>query len=150
MKRGVFLNLAVILILVLLILSPLLVFWITGLLADANGCDLSIGTTEGYCGSLYTYAFLAGLVGSVTSPILLGLLGIYLIGVFLFSLWQWWKSRRSDQPVPPFTRGMLFSSVAVLGLAALTTTVGLAVNWYQVSFISDCKGLPDQIPSVRT
>ncbi len=76
MKRGVLLNLAIILILVILVLFPLLVFWITDLLANANGCDLSIGTTEGYCGSLYTLAFLAGLFGSITSPILLGVLGI--------------------------------------------------------------------------
>jgi Tol biopolymer transport system component len=144
MKRGVLINLAVILILVLLVVFPLLIFWITDLLANANGCDLTIGTTEGYCGSLYTFAFLAGLIGSVTSPIFLGLLGIYLTGVFLFSLWQWVLSRRSDQPIPPFTRGMLFSSVAIIGLAAITTMVIQAVNWYQVSFISDCKGLPDQ------
>jgi len=143
-KRGVVLNLAIILILVILVLFPLLVFWITDLLANANGCDLSIGTTEGYCGSLYTLAFITGLFGTITSPILLGVLGIYLIGVFLFALWQWSIGRKSGQPIPPFTRGMLFSSIAVLGLAALTTMTLQAVNWYQVSFLSDCKGLPDQ------
>ncbi len=144
MKRGVLLNLAIILILVILVLFPLLVFWITDTLANANGCDLSFGTTEGYCGSLYTLAFITGLFGSVTSPILLGVLGIYILGVFLYILWQWGKSRKSDQPIPPFTRGMLLSSTAVLGLAALAAVVVLTVNWYQVSFLSDCKGLPDQ------
>ncbi len=144
MKRGIALNLTVILILVFLILLPLVIFTITGQIGSANQCDFNSGSTAGLCGSLYSLAFLAGIIGSVTSPLLIVVLAVYLLGVLLFFLINRAIRHKKGKPASEVAKGMLVSSAAVVGLGAAAALVTLVINWYQVSLISACNGLPDQ------
>lgn len=143
MRRGFILNLVILLFLLLLAFLPWLLMLNIESQSVANNCPPGSGSPPpGYCGELYSYGFGLGLLGSVTTPILLGITAFYILVVILLFLFQWNRSRNSGKPVPQFLRGMMWSTVATIGVALLGTAGILVVNWYQVSFISACKGLP--------
>ena len=143
MKRGIILNLVILFILLLLAFLPWLLMLNIESQSVANNCPPGSGSPPpGTCGELYSYGFGLGLLGTVTTPILLGITVIYILVVILLFLFQWNKSRKSGKPVSSFLRGMMWSTAATLGIALLGTAGILVVNWYKVSFISACKGLP--------
>lgn len=143
MKRGVIFNLIVIGLLVFLILLPLMIFAITESAARANGCSLEgPDWGEGVCQELYSLAFVGGLVGSVTSPIFAVVLGLYLLGGAIFFLASLIRARSAGQPVWPPARGVMISSLVLVGLAGVAGLGLLAYRWYTTAFISACQGLP--------
>ena len=142
MKYGFILNTLMILFLLSLVLMPLLVFFVTDQIGKANGCNLSVPNSDGLCGSLYSSAFLAGLFGSVTSPILALVLLLYTTGtLFLYAIHGYLR-RKQAKARSKFVSGMALSSAASIGLTVIGIGLVAVVNWYQVSFVSTCKGLP--------
>ncbi len=143
MRRGILINILILVILVVLILLPIFVFAVTEAVAKANGCEISnLGWGEGICQDMYTLAFLAGLVGSFSSPFFILILGLYLTGVTFYFIVAIIRSKRSAQPVPGFARGMFFSTIGIVGAALVAAGAILFIRWYQTSFISACKELP--------
>lgn len=148
MKRGIVLNLAILGLLIFLILLPVILFAVTESAARSNGCTLEgANWGKGVCQDLYSLAFLGGLIGSVTSPIFAGLLGLYLLGVVIFFLVSLGRARSASQPIWPLARGMMFSTLAFAGLLGAAGLGWLAYRWYTTSFISACQGLPGGIQS---
>jgi hypothetical protein len=150
MKRGIILNLFVIGLLVFFILLPLLIFAVAENVALRANCDIGgIDWGEGICQEMYTLAFVTGLFGSVTSPLFIGVLVIYLLGVITFFLINRVRSKRVGISPSSILSGMMASSVALILAAFGVVGAILILQWYQVSYISACRGLP-QIPDVSS
>lgn len=150
MKHGIILNTLVILFLLALVLMPLLVFFAADQIGKANGCNLSVPNSDGLCGSLYSSAFLAGLFGSVTSPLLALVLLLYTTGTLVLYAIHGYLRRKQAKARSKFVSGMALSSAAGIGLTVIGIVLVAGVNWYQVSFVSTCKGLPqNSIQSVE-
>ncbi|MBI4928345.1 MAG: PD40 domain-containing protein [Anaerolineae bacterium] len=141
MKRGIFINLILIFVLLLLAALPVLIIASLEAMGKANGCNLNLPNAGGVCGDLYNLAFATGLFGTVTTPLLLLILAVYLLGVILLFFLLRWRRGTSG----PVMRGMLFSTLGFIGLTGLSIGIVLGVNWYQVSWISACKSLPSSI-----
>jgi sugar lactone lactonase YvrE len=146
MRRGVILNFVIIAILVFLILLPVMIMGSVEFMARANGCNVH-GMTwgEGICSDLYAVAFLTGLVGSITSIIFVGVLVIYFLGLAIYFLIRLLRDMKAGRPVSPVAKGMVISSLVLIGAVGCILGAVWTVNWYQSSFISACQGLPGPI-----
>ncbi len=145
MKRGIFLNLAITFVLLFFVLLPWLVMGAASLIGQANNCDMRELGGQGLCGSLTSLIFLSGWISIATVPISGVILALYLLGVVIYFLASLLKSRQSGQAVSPVALGMILSTLALFLVAGLAAGAVWAVNWYQVSFISACQGLPGRL-----
>lgn len=147
MKRGILINLFIVAFLLFLILLPLFIFAITEAIARSSNCEITnLGWGEGICKDMYTLAFLAGLFGSISSPIFILFLALYSLAVTVFFLVHLFRSKKARQPIPGFANGMFFSLASIVGIAGLASGIFLLFRWYQVSFISACRSLPADAP----
>lgn len=143
MKRGVFLNLTLLFILVLLVALPFLVMLAAGLTAEALGCQMSgASAPDGFCGTLYVILIAVGWTSIGIVPLTVGVLLLYLAGVFAFFVISLVLAGLRGQPVSPVAKGMMTSTLAVFLLVGVTVGGILGVNWFRVDFVNRCEGLP--------
>lgn len=147
MKRGILVNLSVAAILFFLILFPIIIFSAANGIARANDCVFRYdGWGEGICRDLYTLTFLTGIFGTITTPVFAFISALYLIGVVLFFGIRLLLAKKSGGQISAFGSGMLLSTFGLFALAAAAWAGYAAFQWYRVSFISSCQGLPASNP----
>lgn len=148
MKRGIFLNLLLFFILALLVALPFLIMLGAGFTAESLGCEMSgASVPDGFCGTLYTIMFVVGWSSIAILPLMVGLLLLYLLGVFLFFIFSLVRARMQGQKVSPLASGMMVSTLAIVLLAGCVTAGVLGVNWFQVDVVNRCEGLPGPLPA---
>lgn len=117
MKRGIILNLLIVLFFIFLILLPVILMFAADQVAEANQCVREYNSWgEGICRDMYTLTVASGYIGIGTSALIAGVLGLYLAGVLVFFLVSFAINRRKDRPVSPVAKGMLLSSIAVIAV----------------------------------
>ena len=143
MKRGIFLNLTLLFILVLLVALPFLVMLGAGLTAEALGCQMSgASMPDGFCGTLYATLMVVGWASIAIVPLTVGALLLYLLGVVIFFIISLVLAWLRGRPVSPVAKGMMTSTL-VIGLLAGGAAGGwMAVYWYRIDFVNRCEGLP--------
>ncbi len=115
MKRGIILNLIIVLFLLFLLLLPVILMFAADQVAQANQCVQEYdGWGEGICRDMYTLTVASGYIGIGTSALMAGVLGLYLVGVLVFFLVSFAINRKKGQPVSPVAKGMLLSSIAMV------------------------------------
>lgn len=108
MKRGVFLNLFFLFILVFLVALPFLVMLAAGLTAESLGCQMSgASAPDGFCGTLYVVLIAVGWTSIGIVPLTVGALLLYLAGVFAFFVISLVLAGLRGQPVSPVAKGMM-------------------------------------------
>lgn len=143
MKRGVFLNLTLLFILVFLVALPFLVMLVAGLTAEALGCEMSgASAPDGFCGTLYIILIAVGWTSIGIVPLTVGALLLYLAGVFAFFVISLVLVGLRSQPVSPVAKGMMTSTLAVFLLVGVVAGGIWGVNWFRVDFVNRCEGLP--------
>lgn len=143
MKRGIFLNLTLLFILVLLVALPFLVMLGAGLTAEALGCQMSgASMPDGFCGTLYAILLVVGWSSIAIVPLTVGALLLYLLGVVIFFVISLMLAWLRSQPVSPVAKGMMTSTLVIGLLAGGVAGAVFGVNWFQVDFINRCEGLP--------
>jgi hypothetical protein len=146
MKRGVFINLAILFTLLFFTLLPVLTILIASSIAEANGCDMSPpGNGSEFCNTLNALVFISGWGSIATLPIMAGILALYLSGVVIYFAISFVQSKRTRQPMSKVPVGMILSTLTVVVIAGLVTGIGLFVNWYRVSYVSACQALPGRL-----
>ncbi|MEI7989768.1 MAG: hypothetical protein WCI88_12090 [Chloroflexota bacterium] len=145
MKRGIFINLAIIFIFLLIGMLPWIAMFFATQISEVNGCNMSVifSGRQGVCADMYTILVVSGYGGIVITMITVYGLGAYLLGVLIFFLISLVKSKREKRPLSQVALGMVLSTVGVFAAVLGVTAVIYTVNWYQSSFISACKGLPN-------
>jgi Tol biopolymer transport system component len=144
MKRGVFLNLKIFAILLVLVALPFLIMLGAGLLSNILGCEMGGGSMPGgFCGVLYTILFVVGWSSIAIVPFTVGGLLLYLVGVIFVFAGGAIVAGLRGKALSPTIQGMGISTLVILLLSGGVGGGVLAVNWFQTSFVSRCEGLPE-------
>jgi dipeptidyl aminopeptidase/acylaminoacyl peptidase len=144
MKRGVLLNLKILLVLVILVGLPLLIMFVAAQTAGILGCQMSGGSMPGgFCGTLYAILMVVGWSSIAILPITVGGLGLYLLGVILFFGVSLLSAALRRQPMSPTVKGMGVSAMASILLVALVGGGAVTAVWYQTEYVNRCEGLPE-------
>ncbi len=144
MKRGIFINLRILVILILLVALPFLIMVAAGLAGEVLGCEMGGASMPGgLCGVLYTIIFVLGWSSIAIVPVSAGVLLLYLLGVFVFFVGAVVIAGLRGRPVSPTIKGMGVSTLVLIVLAAGVAGVVLAANWYQAEYVGRCEGLPE-------
>lgn len=143
MKRGVFINLRILLLLLFLVALPFLIMAGAGLMGNLLGCEMSGASMPGgFCGTLYTILMVVGWSSIGIVPLTGGAALLYLVGVIVFFVGSMVMAGLRGKTVSPTVKGMGMSTLALLLLAGVVGGSMLAANWYQAEYVSRCEGLP--------
>jgi dipeptidyl aminopeptidase/acylaminoacyl peptidase len=144
MKRGVFLNLKIFAILLLLVALPFLIMLGAGLMGTLLGCEMGGGSMPGgFCGVLYSILFVVGWTSIAIVPFTVGALLLYLVGVIIVFAGSAIVAGLRGKAVSPTLKGMGISTLVILLLGGFGGGAVLAVNWVQTEYISQCEALPE-------
>jgi hypothetical protein len=144
MKRGVFLNLKILFVLILLAALPFLMMFGAGLLGSFLGCEMSgASMPDGFCGVLYTILFVVGWSSIAIVPFTVGALLLYLLGILTFFAGSALLAGLKGHAVSPTVKGMGISTLVIIILGGCVAGGVLAVNWYQIQYVGRCEGLPE-------
>ncbi len=143
MKRGVLLNLKLLLILILLAGLPFLVMFGSMAAANVLSCEMGGGSMPGgLCGVLYAIVTVVGWSLIAIIPLIGGAFLLYFIGIGLYFFASLLSAWRKGQPVSPVATGMLVSTL-VFGLLAGGVAGGVWVlNSNRVDIFNNCEVLP--------
>lgn len=98
---------------------------------------------SGICGEFYNTGFGLGLLWTVKLPIFLGIAALYIGFVLILTGYHWLKSRKTNQKMPEFIRGMGLSTTNLFGFS-IAAIAGISLNnWYRVDFLSRCISFPE-------
>lgn len=152
MKRGIVINLVVLLVLVLVALAPVLLAVSMGLLGERYGCNMSGVGDFGPdpCTTVVSLLVVSGWSSIALLPLGGGLVLAYILGVVVFYAASLGRGRAAGTGASPLARGMFFSTLGAVGvlavLVAIVAGVGAGASWYQSEFIGACEGLPAPAP----
>jgi hypothetical protein len=148
MKRGIFLNLTLLSILVLLVALPFLVMFAAGGTASMLGCQMSgASMPDGFCGTLYAILTVVGWSSIAIVPFTVGALLLYLVGVSAFFSISQVSAWLKGKSVSPVAKGMMASTMALVLLAGCLAGGIFGANWFQIDFAGRCAGLPGALPA---
>ncbi|MBX2998069.1 MAG: PD40 domain-containing protein [Caldilineaceae bacterium] len=144
MKRGVFLNLKILLVLLFVVALPFLIMLGAGLMGEFLGCAMSgASMPDGLCGTLYTILMVVGWTSIGIVPLTVGAMLLYAAGVIVFFIGSMVVAGLRRTTLSPTIKGMGISTLVILVLAGLIGGGVLAVNWVQTDYVSRCEGLPE-------
>ena len=144
MKRGVFVNLKILSFLLFLVALPFLIMFAAAQISDLLGCEMSGGSMPaGFCGTLYAIVVVLGWTSIGIVPLTVGALLLYLGGVLVFFVGNVVVTRLSGKGVSPTIKGMGISTLVIIVVAGIAAGAVVSVNWYEATYVSRCKGLPE-------
>jgi dipeptidyl aminopeptidase/acylaminoacyl peptidase len=144
MKRGVFLNLKIFALLLLLVGLPFLIMLGAGLMSNLLGCQISGASMPGgLCGIFYTILMVVGWSSIAIVPLTGGALLLYLVGVIVFFVGSSVVAGLRGKALSPTIKGMGISTLVILLLGGFAGGGTLAFNWVQTDYVSRCEGLPE-------
>jgi sugar lactone lactonase YvrE len=144
MKRGIAINLTIILLLSLIIILPVLTMFVSTVGGQAAGCNFN-RPSEGpeICSTFVTLVVVIGWGMIAIVPIFAVAVGVYILFILLFFIVSVIRSKVSGRPISQVAVGMFGSTVVLLLVGGCIVGALYASAWTsQVSITSICNGLP--------